>query len=244
MSEPSVCCICLTADRQAFTDRAVRCFSTQTYPNADLLIYDTGVVPYELGCVQRCPNVTIAHCPGSRGHAIGALRNQAIELVSNADIIAHWDSDDWSDSVRIAAQVKDLDGANVWVTGFQNALFLDTRVAVTKAWEYDCNKSGLGKVIGASLCYRREAWEACHFNDAKHTGEDAEWARQFKVLPTDGYRIVSSQSIAPGPMLIAEVHGANTSGVYSVFDNHQPAFQPEWRLAPEWDAYCRERLYP
>ncbi len=42
MSEPTVCCVCLTADRQSMTDRAVRSFLAQDYADAALVILDTG----------------------------------------------------------------------------------------------------------------------------------------------------------------------------------------------------------
>jgi hypothetical protein len=235
MSAPSVCCLCLTADRQVFTDRAVRCFESQSYENCWMLIYDTGIEPYKLEGVH--PLIVTMYRRGSRGHAIGALRNEAIELARNADIIAHWDSDDWSDANRVTAQVAELENSgNCWVTGLQNVLFLDTRAA-SQAWEYDCARSHHSvKVIGASLMYRREAWEIKQFDPHRSGGEDREWEKHQRVQRLQG--------VAPAPLLIAEVHGANSSGVYSVFDHHQPAFQPEWRRAPEWDSYCRERLYP
>jgi glycosyltransferase involved in cell wall biosynthesis len=261
MSEPSVTCICLTADRQRFTDRAVGCFLRQTYRRSDLVIYDTGVVAYDLseelaeaGRMRRM-SITVMRNETSRGHAIGALRNEAIDM-TKSDLIAHWDSDDWYAPERIERQVEAATFGPT-VIGFHNALFFDTRttsppegwtkylppgVAFDRrfdrrhAWEYDCTRSGLGKVIGSSLMYHRDAWVTRPFNEHLHTGEDNDFEKRFHVQRLQG--------IVPEPLMIAEVHGANTSGVYGVFDNHSPAFQPEWRRAPEWDAFCRETLYP
>lgn len=244
MSTPSVCCICLTADRQKLTERAVRCFLNQTYPYRELLIYDTGAVPFDLPAELGDPQGIVVRNVHLKGHSIGALRNEAIDM-TKSDLIAHWDSDDWYAPERIERQVEAATFGPT-VIGFHNALFFDTRmfgsfvpVNVTQrrdAWEYDCTRSGLGKVIGSSLMYHRDAWVKRPFNEHLHTGEDNDFERRFHVQRLQG--------IVPSPLMIAEVHGANTSGVYGVFDNHSPAFQPEWRRAPEWDAFCREKLYP
>ena len=234
MSQPLVCCICLTADRQNLTERAIRCFLAQTYPKCWLLVYDSGATQFELPpwATEDRSRVVLARAGSMRGASIGELRNAALALTPAADIIAHWDSDDWSAPERIATQVQFLD-YRYWVTGFQNALFSDT-LRGGQAWEYDATRSGIGKVIGATLLYRREAWQQHPFDPTRHTGEDTEWVKHFQVLPTQG--------VVPSPLFVADVHGKNTSKVYTVFENHQPAFQPEWRRVPEWDAFCRERI--
>lgn len=234
MSSPLVCCICLTADRQKLTERAVRCFLDQTHAYRELLIYDTGAVPFDLPAALEDHRIFVLRNENSKGHSIGALRNEAIDM-TKSDLIAHWDSDDWYARERIARQVEAATFGPT-VIGFHNALFFDTRSGRIDAWEYDCTRSGLGKVIGSSLMYHRDAWVKRPFNEHLHTGEDNDFEKRFHVQRLQG--------IVPSPLMIAEVHGANTSGVYGVFDNHSPAFQPEWRRAPEWDEFCREKLYP
>jgi glycosyltransferase involved in cell wall biosynthesis len=257
VTAPSVCCLLLTADRQRFTDRAVACFLSQTYQNAWLLIFDTGEKPYELSHRERHKylKVVSVYHPGSRGRAVGGLRNEAIDMASNADVIAHWDSDDWSAPTRLEEQVKHLlSHTHNQATGFHNLLFLDTRevhelsgsykgwaiAPMCHAWEYDYGRyigpSRNAKVLGTSLVYWRETWKACPFIEHRDTGEDTEWSKVVTTLAVQG--------VTPEPLLIAEVHGTNTSGVYNVFDQYQPAFQPEWRRAPEWDVYVRKKLYP
>ena len=237
MSTPSVCCLMLTADRQRLTDRAVRCFASQTYENSWLLIYDTGAAPYELPRMlprEISSRIVVVHAQSTARRTVGTLRNEAIEMAGKAAVIAHWDSDDWSAPERLAIQVPALQmHASFRAVGFHNMLFLDARAGLGRAWEYDHRRGD--RAIGASLVYWRKTWERQPFNEAKMVGEDTEW---HQIVPTRGLNGVAE------PLLIAEVHGANTSGVYSVFDNHQPATQPEWRRAPEFDVYCREKLYP
>lgn len=249
MTASSVCCLCLTADRQRFTDRAVKSFLSQTYAGAWLLIYDTGQEPYVLPPAVDSSRIVLCYCRPATKRNIGALRNEAIDMASRADVIAHWDSDDWSAPERLAAQIRALENGSL-VAGFHNLLFLDARRPKcfgpehAQAWEYDykllSSIPSSPKVVGTSLLYRREAWERLPFNEHKQSGEDTEWTKAQEVVQLNGVTRLD----APGPLMIAEVHGDNTSGVYKVFDQHNRAHNPEWRRAPEWDAWCRERMYP
>ena len=236
----------LTADRQGFNDRAVKCFLDQTYIGAHLFIYDTGEQPYTRAFNdRRYQNITTAYNSASRGKRIGALRNEAIDMIK-ADIIVTWDSDDWSAPDRLTQQVASL--RDQMATGYHNLLFLDTRAVASRrhcdAWDYDHRRWG-GKiaqthVVGSSLAYWREAWQRHPFVENQPYGEDNEFCRAVKVQAVNGIGTVGVDA----PPLIAEVHGQNTSWSYGVFDRHSPVDNPEWRRAPEWDDYCRARLYP
>lgn len=239
MNESSVCCLLLTADRQRLTDRAVRCFLAQTV-QAELVIYDTGKAPYELSGKQS--RVVVMRNESSKPRKIGALRNEALDMVK-ADVIIHWDSDDWSDPERIACQLTNLEGYEA--AGYHNLLFLDTRKMPAFAWDYDYKRWGPGvrdgHVVGSSLAYRRETWARQPFSETLNVGEDSEWCKRVAVNAVNGVGVPGADE----PLLIAEVHGQNMSlgSSYYVFDKYDPAINPEWRRAPEWDTYCRERLY-
>ena len=260
MTDPHVCCLLLTANRQRFTDRAVRCFLAQTYKHADLLIYDTGKVPYTLPSwrLGTVSNIIVVRNESTKPRTIGALRNEAIEM-AKADVIAHFDSDDFSEPGRVAYQVLTLtQGASDDAVGFHNLLFLDTRGlgpgefhATAMAWEYDCKRFlGFGKVtqvLGSSLLYWRESWKHRPFVENKVTGEDVEFCQTRAVHATNGVGGDGENH----PLLIAEYHGGNTSSYgkvdpsgLPVFDRWQQHINPEWRRATEWDQYLRERLYP
>ena len=253
MSMPNVCCLCLTADRQRFTERAVQCFLSQTYSASWMLIYDTGDVPFDLSyehgklAHDAGRQIVVVYAKTAGKRPIGRLRNEAIAMSGDStDAIAHWDSDDWSDRDRIATQLEQLAHTTTAVpgsVGFHNLLFLDARIVPFHAWEYDKRRGCHNAAVGTSLMYWRKTWERQPFDERLQIGEDEAWQKLVRVVGFNGVG-TNPEYGNSRPLMIAEVHGGNTSGVYGVFDHHQPAHQPEWRRAPEFDQYCRERLYP
>lgn len=208
---PSVCAVMLTADRPAMADRAVRCFAAQTYPDAWLLIYDTGERAYH---APAHPRVIVAREWQARGQRIGQLRNNANSLISS-DVILHWDDDDWSCPTRIEDQIAQLRVNERDCVGFRRMLFSDCGVA------HEYRSSNPRYMLGTSLCYWREAWRRMPFPCA-HVGEDSAWQRDVARLAFDAY------DPSGKPKMIATIHGGNTA---SRVTNHS-----EWRRVPEWDA--------
>lgn len=226
--------VCLTADRQAMTDRAVRCFLHQTYTPRRMLILDTGVEPYSPESLKSkyfAREIQHVVMPGARGHTIGALRNTAAELALDADILIHWDSDDWSSPHRMLSQVRILQrkedsmmpaelAASVpprLMTGYNAMVFWDS----TRGQAFDYEHGRLDYGLGTSLAYWRETWKARQFAKTS-CGEEIEFSRG---------RCVSMSAIPEGnclPMMVAEIHGNNTQGrtVEGV---------AEWRRAPGRD---------
>jgi glycosyltransferase involved in cell wall biosynthesis len=239
--------MCLTADRQKLTDRAVRCFQSQTYENRHLLIYDTGVEPYDFGD-RSDKRVIVVRDEQARGKRIGALRNLAARLCSRVDIIAHWDSDDWSHPERIAVEARALTGQQC--VGFHNLLFFDSRER-NEAWEYDYRYGGVDRfplrVLGTSLMYWRDTWVKRPF-DEDGVGEDHRWFDNSVIVPAQLNGVMPGWEVLLAPMMIAEFHGGNTNAYGAshephfkpIFDRHEKHANPEWRRAPEWDLYCRE----
>jgi len=132
---PTVCAICLTADRPELTKKAVECFRAQTYENKRLLIYDTGKEPIpqrwffreEILSGHEAQGIYYEYHPVDRGLTIGALRNLAMAfahpLCLNADIIVTWDSDDWNHPNRITEQVALLQASGADCVGFNEMMF-------------------------------------------------------------------------------------------------------------------------
>lgn len=201
--EPLVLAVMLTADRPEMTARAVRSFDSQTYDNKKLFVLDTG--KEEIPILNE-GGVYSEYFPGERGKTIGTLRNFANRYSNpkclNADIIVHWDSDDWSHPNRIAEQVSLLQASGKQVVGYRDLLFwrvcpqchgFDDYCADVMSCE-TCNRKG-GEAwiysnndprfcLGTSLCYWRTVWEAKPFPDCPKpgmaSGEDHLWLRDLE----------------------------------------------------------------
>lgn len=221
---PSVCCVMLTADRHELASKAVACFLRQSYPNKALLIYDTGLVPLTV----VAPGVAHACAKAWDGNnvkvPIGALRNNANGMV-NADVICHWDDDDWSHPDRLAEQVGMLYVTGAQVVGYDRMLF-DLK---GEAWMYANDQPHDRHALGTSLCYWRQTFCLKQFKDNENTGEDATWL--------DGLTLRTGPAFSENqPRMIARIHGANT-GKYERLDECD-----QWVRVPEWDARVKEIL--
>lgn len=211
MNAPTVCAVMLANGRDAMVARAVASFRAQTYPECHLLIWNTGTPDQFFEHALGSASITVAYSP-ERG-TIGALRNAANAIVS-ADIIAHWDSDDWSEPRRIEKQVALLQSSGVDCVGYRDMLFW--REPPGEAWLYT------GHLLGSSMCYRRAAWQRIPFEDKSH-GEDYLWWKQ--------QRCAAVSSLADSdPRMICSIHPGNTSPDYAKI-----AQKSEWQRAPQWD---------
>lgn len=240
---PRVACVMLVNGRHEMAARAVRAFEAQTHPNKHLVVLDT--TPNGNGAFLCRRDALGAHVPQIAGRTIGSLRNFANGLCDSADIIAHFDSDDWSHPERIAEQVAllvETQRIGIQCVGYSQALFWDTRcrqsppcpggregcIPRDEAWLY--SNQDPRYVLGASMCYWRTAWLACQFDDAPH--EDQRWWLK------NANRCVGVSALAPpaDPRMICGIHGDNTSRAY---DKFQP---PEWTPAGRYGSYCAERM--
>jgi len=253
VNQPTVMAVMLTADRHELAPQAVACFLRQTYPNKALLIYDTGEKPLSVEVGD-----SICHALAvERGLPIGALRNNANRLVS-ADVIVHWDDDDWSHPNRIAEQVALLQTSGAACVGYNEMLFwrgphgratwhegAQRLVAhdYGEAWLYTNPRSDYA--LGTSLCYWRKTWEEKPFRDdlpnENGTGEDYQWIQGMKVCGESGLPLITRPLNLSGsgrePRMIARIHGGNSSSQYQNID-----LSSSWKRVPEWDARVREIL--
>src|SRR5258708_3294771 len=103
MNLPAVAAVMLCHGRDEMAQRAIRSFTLQDCENKKhLLIWNNdGTKP------------------------IGTLRNEANAQV-DADIICHFDSDDWSHPNRIAEQIAQLQSSGAECVGYNEMLFWDT----------------------------------------------------------------------------------------------------------------------
>jgi glycosyltransferase involved in cell wall biosynthesis len=193
---PFVSCIMPTANRRRFVPAAIEQFLAQDYPACELIILDDGEDSVE-DLAPAHPAVRYLRRP--RHRSLGAKRNAACELAC-ADIILHWDDDDWYAPHRIRAQVDALSRSGAEICGIDRVLFYDPRAP--SAWEY-VHPEGAGPwVFGAAMGYRRDFWRAHPFPDVT-VGEDNMFvgsARPGEICVMPDHRF-----------FVGLVHSANTS---------------------------------
>lgn len=242
VTDPLVCCVMLTRDRPAMTAKAVECWRAQTYPSK-LIVMDSSAKPINI--VDK--HVSILSNSNSN-LTIGALRNGAAEYATKylfagpPDLIAHWDDDDYSHPLRLEHQVAALMArSDADCVGYRSALFWDERNPTLskadyrlvgldgEAWRYRCLTPQF--VVGASMLYRRSAWERRPFENI-HRGEDTRWQMGVKVLPLEG---AGDADKLEEPMMICRIHAGSTS-------TGTPGRGPDWVRVREYDSYCRERM--
>lgn len=245
MSEPTVCAILLTADRPELARRAVECFRAQTYPAKRLLIFDSG---QEMDPSLEREDLSEFWVPAPTGLTIGDLRNRANAFWTEYPVIVHWDSDDWSHPNRIAEQVELLQSSGADAVGYNEMLFWRERVE-SKVGEIDPGTAWLytGSILGTSLCYWRQTWERVRFRSQranpmhdKGVGEDHDFLLDLHAA---GMKSVGVSSLVPNPMdplMIARIHGSNTSNAYSPADMARES--QHWKRVPEWDQFCRRTM--
>jgi hypothetical protein len=260
MSDPLVTCVLLTADRQAMTARAVRCFLAQTYERKALLIFDTGRVwgegstrAGEYKSTTDESSIDYKWSDKFRGATIGALRNAGNELARGSDIIAHWDSDDWSHPYRLAEQVNLLQASQADAVGYHDMLMWhggaanDIRAKVSgraHLYRYDGPQAVTAYALETSLLYWRRAWEKLKFDDSNFG--DRNWVRQVRCASrsSGGMDCQCGQEECASNFkphfvngrMIAEIHGGNTVMRPDLLSANN------FTRVPEWDSYCRERM--
>lgn len=261
---PHVTAILLTADRQAFTDRAVKCFLAQTYENKRLLILDSGNGFYpaghdgnNFGGKSPMQYIRDARCIGQ---SVGRLRNWANAEASkmHTEVLMHWDSDDWSAPTRMEEQVRFLIDSKADMVGYNEMLFWDTLKcsilvdpskrgpngegclgtveSIGEAWRY--RSTHPHDILGTSLCYWREVWERRLFADTSQ-GEDERFVRGLNCAAQSS---IAYDNLMPGlipeprPLMVATIHGGNTSKAYQEVGQHPQ----HWTREEQFDSRLRE----
>ena len=259
-NEPLVCAIMLTRDRPAMAARAIESFRRQTYGNRFLVIIDNGTVnPSPFIDLARADDIRL-HRFG-QGISMGVLRNAANTSAScetfhnvhnrdrggvrrprlpiavpQADIIVHFDDDDWSYPNRIADQVALLAASGADAVGFREMLFW--RTPQKEAWLF--TGATPDYALGTSLCYWRKTWQRRPFLN-ENQGVEEKWCADLKVTSMSANFECQGLQIEIEPRMIASIHGGNTSTGYDL-ERHVAMGSQQWRRVPEWDEYCRERM--
>lgn len=207
LASPRVACIMPTGDRPELARRAIRHFSRQSYPHRELIIVDDGSRP--LGpLVPDDERIRYLKLGGKL--PLGTKRNLACEA-SDAEVIVHWDDDDWMAPGWIEAQVRALRELDADATGLGQVYFYAP--VERRAWRYLYPSHGKPWVHGATLCYTRSFWQRNPFQPVT-VGEDLRflWSGSAqRILPHDR-----------SDLFVAYVHAGNTSPKRFISTRWQP----------------------
>jgi glycosyltransferase involved in cell wall biosynthesis len=192
-----------TYNRRHFAGKAIEYFLRQDYPNKQLVIVDDGTDPIaDLVPHERDQFVYVRL---TRKAPLGEKRNIAVENAS-ADIILHWDDDDWYAIHRISYQVGALLEENANICGLGNGFFYD--ICEDKFWRCSENLHNTlfaAQVIGGSLCYTRALWHRLgKFQPNCALAEDAYFLRKMRG---NGDQILK---LSNRNTLVYIRHGSNT----------------------------------
>ena len=107
---------------------AIRYFLQQDYENKELVIVDDGTDTIE----NLVPvHTQIRYIRIKKNMTLGEKRNFCVRE-SKADLIMHWDDDDWMAPYRISYQVRELLANKAEVCGLQQMYFYE--FSTDKCW--------------------------------------------------------------------------------------------------------------
>jgi glycosyltransferase involved in cell wall biosynthesis len=154
---PLITCIMPTWNRRPYIPAAIACWQAQTYEERELLVVDDGTEPVEdlIPADDRIRYVSL-----ERKFTCGQKRNICCRLAKGG-IIAHFDDDDWSAPGRLEDQLRRMQTKNKPITGYECLYFWDTLTKKAKRFSGGTK----GYVVGTSLMYLREFWEAHPFEN-------------------------------------------------------------------------------
>jgi glycosyltransferase involved in cell wall biosynthesis len=197
---PLVSCIMPTNNRRAFLPLALRYFSSQDYPNKELLIIDDGTDP--VGDVaDGWPGVRYLRLPVRT--SIGGKRNLACRE-ARGEIIAHWDDDDWYAPDRLRYQIAPILAHEADLTGLENAFVLELPGGAFWTTRPQLHRRMfVGDVHGGTLVYRKTVLDQGLRYPEINLAEDAALIRQ---AVSRGQRLVRLAN--PGVFVYVR-HGRN-----------------------------------
>jgi glycosyltransferase involved in cell wall biosynthesis len=194
----------ITRHRRELVVKSIRYFLAQDYPNKELVIFDNSDASEIAELAATFPNQV---GPGRQvryyQHArkaswkFGTLRNLAAD-VTNGDLIANWDDDDWYHPRRLSYQVDMLAGAELG--SLSSCLWWDELSDPPCVWKYD---NGTGYGLGSSLIYSRKLWQAHPFAEESECDNPMHDAAEFVPMPG-----VTKDGRA---YMIARMHHRNTN---------------------------------
>lgn len=191
-----------TRGRQTWAWLSLQCFLDQDYSDKELVILDDEDDPsFPLGAEFDC----VRYFREPQRNIIDK-RNRVNELASG-DLIAHFDSDDYSAPNRLTEQVAFMQFEQVSLVGFSSLLFYEPSTQKVAKYvgprDYAC---------GTSMLYKKSLWEAHPFRvpkpvpgaDNPLAGSDNGFVREVRAM-----KQISATDA--GNLMVARAHEGNMS---------------------------------
>lgn len=172
------------------------------------------------------PQIRLVKCDA--GLTVGAKRNVGC-AAARGEVIAHFDSDDFSAPHRIEEHLRVMRQTDMPVTGYNSILFLNP--ARNEAYKLKPGPSSWA--AGTSLTYTRRYWQTNNFDAARNVGEDT----HFCKMAADQQAIFA---IDPGNTIVALDHDDNTSPRGGNGEHHYS----EWYYKPVDVQAVRDIIFP
>jgi hypothetical protein len=206
-SRPTVSCIMPTFNRRRLVPLAVRWFLSQDWADKELVVVDDGTEPVA-DLLPESPNIRYVRVEGR--HSVGAKRNLACEA-ARAEVIVHWDDDDWLAPRRLRYQVTSLLDSGADVNGLTRVYY--HQPSTGRSWQYVYPRGHRPWVAGGTMCYVKAFWQRNPFADIQ-VGEDA---RFLWGAVTPRVQVLQDPSF-----YVARIHEANVAPKQV----HQPYWLP------------------
>jgi predicted O-methyltransferase YrrM len=157
---PLVSCVMPTAGRPVLAAQAIDYFLRQDLDDRELVVLDDGPEPLQTPAIAD-PRVRYVRL--DRRLTIGAKRNLGCEE-ARADLVAHWDDDDWIAPWRLTRQLEVLTREGADVCGLDRLLYFDP--AGDRAWRYVWPSGVRPWLSDGTLLYTKDFWRRNPFPDS------------------------------------------------------------------------------
>lgn len=183
-----------TRGRQEYAAKALQCFLSQTLPTKELVVIDDAD---DLSFPEGIDHPLVHYVVNQQRLGIPHKRNQALRL-AKGQIIANFDSDDFSMPTRLEDQVKRLVDEGKPLTGYSGLLFFNEMNRT--AWKYTLR----AYACGTSMCFWKWWGETHPFREAKAIASDHEVVHQAQKSGELSWA-------EAGQLMVARIHPGNSA---------------------------------
>lgn len=194
-----------TRGRQEYAQQAIECFLAQDYEHKRLIIVDDADDPSFPDGISTEIYRSVYYARMSERFSIGRKRNIGAEIAVGADLIAHFDSDDYSTPDRISRQVALLESSGKAVVGFNRVIFYEPSTGACGYWADTPDN-----ICGTTMLYRRDWWDKHRFPEqVKLQGKAIAWGEDnhFRDMARDAGQLAAENGLG---LIVARAHADST----------------------------------